>query len=100
MAAPQELFKFEYPNLSNASNSRYSQVCYDVRADSNLHGFALYLEYQLYKEIKISTVPTSQTGGISSIFPVFIPLLKPLQLQEGDKLTLHFWRNVSRTRVW
>ena len=31
-----------------------------------------------------------------SWFPILFPLKEPLQLKQGDLLTLHFWRLVSK----
>ena len=71
-----------------------------MEADSILHGFAEYLEVRLYKETKISTLPEALTPGMVSVTPVYIPVVKYLNLKEHDKLKVHIWRNVSRDKVW
>ena len=105
MAAPMELFRFDQSGQTNSSDNnnnkiKYSQISFDVEADSILHGFAEYLEARLYKETKISNLPETFTPGMFSVTPVFIPVVKYLHLKKHDKLKVHIWRKVSKDKVW
>ena len=74
-----------------------------MRADSLLHGFVEFLDYGLYREIKISTLPSTCSPSqdmFNSVSPVYIPLSRPINLKEKDELKLHLWRNVSESKVW
>ena len=81
-------------------NNRYKELCFDLVADSVLHGFAGYFECQLYKNITISILPATHSPGMFSWFPIFFPLKDPVQVKKSDKLRLHFWRNVTKGHVW
>ena len=81
-------------------NNRYKALCFDLVADSVLHGFAGYFECQLYKKIIISILPATHSPGMFSWFPIFFPLKDPVQVKKTDKLKLHFWRNVTKGHVW
>ena len=94
------MFRFDQFDQSNSSNTRSSQVCFNVEADSILHGFAEYLEVRLYKDTKISNLPEILTPGMVSVTPVYIPVVKYLYLKEHEKLTVHIWRNVGKDKVW
>ena len=59
LALPKPLFTFDHPNKAAViDNNRYKELCFDLVADSVLHGFAGYFECQLYKKITISIPPT------------------------------------------
>lgn len=38
--------------------------------------------------------------GMFSWFPLYIPLRTPVVLKPGDKVSAHFWRCTSSTKVW
>lgn len=73
-------------------------MSFHLKADSLLHGFAVFIKYQLYKEVEMSNLPASET--MTSMFPLYIPLMTPIQLQEKEKLEVYLWRNVSDRNVW
>ena len=98
LAPPQELFRFDHPNLSNSKNDRYSKVSFHLKADSLLHGFAVFIKYQLYQEVEMSSLPASET--MTSMSPLYLPVMKPIQVHEKDDLEVHVWRNVSDRNVW
>jgi len=101
LAPPQELFTFHHPNRDVLiDNSRYKEVTFNIIADSVLHGFGGYFECSLYKEIKISILPSTHSAGMFSWFPILFPLREPVQLKKDDKVELNFWRNVSSKHVW
>lgn len=35
-----------------------------------------------------------------SWFPIYFPLKTPLFVPAGTRLEVHFWRKVTRTKVW
>ena len=99
MAAPHQLFKFDPPKLCSSPEERFSRASFSVRADSILHGFALFLECQLYKDIKVSNLQlnAAETQGMA---PVFLPLVTPVQLVKDDKLEVEVWRIAGPRRLW
>jgi len=101
LAPPQALFTFEHPNHAKViDNTRYSELSFNITADSVLHGFGGYFECYLYKDIMISILPSTHSPGMFSWFPILFPLKDPVQLKKEDTLKLHFWRNVTRQHVW
>lgn len=101
LAPPQPLFTFVHPNLDPViDNSRYEVLNFSIEQDSVLHGLGGYFECILYKEIMLSILPATHSPGMFSWFPILFPLKEPLQLKQGDLLTLHFWRLVSKKSVW
>lgn len=65
-----------------------------------LHGFAGYFSCVLYKEVTLSTEPSTHSPGMFSWFPMFLPLAAPLCLKKGEVVTLKAWRIVSADRLW
>ncbi|KAL5278043.1 PRMT5 family protein [Megaselia abdita] len=99
--SPKALFKFEHPNRENpVNNNRFGEVSFKAKTDCVLTGFAGYFDADLYKDIKISTHPLEHTAGMSSWFPVFIPLIQPQFVKEGEDISGSFWRNVGSHAVW
>lgn len=66
---------------------------------SALHGFAGYFQAELYKGVRISTVPATHTPGMHSWFPIFFPLAQPLRLEAGAPVVLSMWRSASASKV-
>ena len=50
--------------------------------------------------VHISTEPSTESVGMFSWFPLFIPLRTPVLVPEGGRVEAAFWRNASRHRVW
>ena len=38
-------------------------------------------------------------SGMFSWFPIMFPIVKPLQLSKGERLSAHFWRCVSKVGI-
>ena len=86
----------------SADNSRERTVKFALDPDvlpSTLHGFAGYFEAELYKGVRISTVPATHTPGMHSWFPIFFPLVQPLRVEKGAPLVLSMWRVASTSKV-
>lgn len=98
---PQPLFEFTHPNREcPVNNSRFAEVSFKATADCVLTGFAGYFDADLYKDIKISIHPTEHTVGMSSWFPMFIPIIEPQFVKAGETISALFWRNVGSHAVW
>ncbi|XP_053677730.1 protein arginine N-methyltransferase 5 [Anopheles nili] len=99
---PQTLFEFEHPNRDSdpIDNNRYKTVRFQASLDCALNGFTGYFDTVLYKDVKLSIHPFTHTKGLASWFSMFIPLTEPVQLKEGDDITVHFWRCVASHKVW
>lgn len=98
---PQALFKFEHPNREYpVNNTRFGEVSFKAKSDCVLTGFAGYFDADLYKDIKISIHPEQHTMGMSSWFPMFIPLIQPQFIKAGETISALFWRNVASHAVW
>uniref|UniRef100_A0A182NAP2 Protein arginine N-methyltransferase n=1 Tax=Anopheles dirus TaxID=7168 RepID=A0A182NAP2_9DIPT len=99
---PQALFEFVHPNRDSdpIDNSRYKSVSFRAALDCVLNGFTGYFDTILYKDIMLSIHPFTHTEGLASWFSMFIPLTDPVQLKEGDEITVHFWRCVASHKVW
>jgi len=98
---PKPVFTFEHPNYDHPiDNERYIQLDFDIKAASMLHGVAGYFDFVLYKDIVLSIHPKTFSHGMFSWFPVYFPIKDPVYCKENSKVTIHFWRKVSRTKVW
>ena len=106
MAASKPCFTFEHPTAEAApDNARYLPMSWDVPTGGRLHGFIGYFHSTLYttadgREIAISTDPATESVGMFSWFPLFIPLRHPVDVADGAIVTAHFWRHVSPQKVW
>lgn len=65
-----------------------------------MHGFAGYFETVLFDDVTLSTHPETHTPGMFSWFPIFFPLMAPLKVPRGGRITIHMWRCVTATKVW
>lgn len=101
IAPPQRLFTFDHPNRQKIiDNSRHNSLTFEVSQDCVLHGFAGYFDTVLYKDIELSIHPETHSRGLSSWFPMYIPIAESQQLRSGDVVEVHFWRCVSERKVW
>ncbi len=57
-----------------------------------MHGLCGYFESTLYKDVMLSIVPATHTKGMFSWFPLFIPLSSPVQVREGETISVSIWR--------
>lgn len=105
ISKPQRLFTFEHVKLDekiliDRTNEKYQKLSFWSDADTVCHGFAGYFHSKLFDTETISTVFGSETDGMFSWFPAFIPLQEPIPLSKGLRIDLHFWRKESISRVW
>lgn len=105
ISSPQGLFRFEHTDfdeeyLRGRTNERYIKLSFWSDEDTVCHGFAGYFSARLFGSVSISTLKGSETEGMFSWFPAFIPLEVPVQMPKSTRLDLHFWRKESQSRVW
>ncbi|CAM9403310.1 unnamed protein product, partial [Hapterophycus canaliculatus] len=123
LAEEKPCFTFHHPNKEEVGgethNKRHVEIDFDVQQvmasrarvfplphvrdsyqASTLHGFAGFFDSRLFADIHISIVPTTFSEGMFSWFPLYIPLRTPVVLKPGDKVSAHFWRCTSSTKVW
>ncbi|KAI8065879.1 PRMT5 arginine-N-methyltransferase-domain-containing protein [Gongronella butleri] len=111
LAESEALWTFSHPNktfpvcdssnpLNNQHNGRYQQVSFDVDKPMTMHGLAGYFESVLYKDVMISIHPTTHSPGMFSWFPIFFPLLSPMQVPGGARVIVDFWRLSDTKKVW
>ncbi|GAA5801491.1 PRMT5 arginine-N-methyltransferase-domain-containing protein [Helicostylum pulchrum] len=108
LAPPKPLWEFSHPNkhvdtdgpINNLHNIRYSQITFDVKHDMMMNGIAGYFESVLYKDVMISIHPKTHSPGMFSWFPIYFPIRTPVQVPQGSKVTLDFWRLTDEKKVW
>uniref|UniRef100_A0A1A9ZYR9 Protein arginine N-methyltransferase n=1 Tax=Glossina pallidipes TaxID=7398 RepID=A0A1A9ZYR9_GLOPL len=101
IGVPQSLFEFAHPNRDAIiDNSRYKILNFPVETDCILTGIAGYFESALYSDIIISINPSTHTPGLVSWFPMYFPFTEPVEVIKGQIITIHFWRCVSKKKVW
>ncbi|CAH0383631.1 unnamed protein product [Bemisia tabaci] len=101
ISGSQALFTFHHPNkVEKPDNTRYGTLKFDITQDCVLHGFAGFFETVLYKDVLLSIVPETYSTGMISWFPIFFPILEPIQLKPSDELVVHFWRLLNKKNVW
>ncbi|XP_053210155.1 uncharacterized protein LOC128393946 isoform X2 [Panonychus citri] len=104
MADVKQLFEFVHTDLHvpprDQKNVRYKKLRFRPHTECVLHGFAGYFDTTLIDDIKLSIIPEAHTPSLISWFPTWIPLSAPVKVTPADLITLHFWRNVNRQKVW
>ena len=94
-------FTFRHPNRSDIiDNTRYKKCEFDACETAMLHGFAGYFEAKLFGDVMISINPSTHSEGMFSWFPIYIPIKAPMLVNRGEKIAVHFWRNVEEKKVW
>ncbi|KAJ1450434.1 PRMT5 arginine-N-methyltransferase-domain-containing protein [Pelagophyceae sp. CCMP2097] len=105
LAAPQPVFAFEHPNANHGAgdvvdNTRHSSLRFQLALDATVHGLAGYFEATLYEDVIISINPPTNSTGMFSWFPLFIPFLEPVRVSAGEALDVQLWRRGDDKRVW
>lgn len=107
MASAQRCFTFEHPAPeqrltppAEPDNTRARALTFDVCVGGRLHGFVGYFHCTLYKDVAISTDPATESIGMFSWFPLYLPLRQPVHVPDGGTVTVQFWRHVSPQKVW
>ena len=99
LAPVEECFKFEHPT-NDINHSRDKTMRFTITHDAVLHGFSGTFNLDLYKNIKLSIVPFEHTPDMYSWYPLFFPLMNPIQVKKGDVVELRMWRCCSPQTVW
>ncbi|RWS24179.1 protein arginine N-methyltransferase 5-like protein [Leptotrombidium deliense] len=101
---PQPLFTFEHTKLdkpvSERDNSRYGSLEFTSKIDCLCHGFAGYFETTLFDNIKLGTVVTHPTPDMFSWFPIYFPIVHPIQVKANETIKVNFWRQINKRAVW
>lgn len=71
----QPLFKFEHPNLLEATgNERFKRLNFFAAQNCVLTGFVGFFETILYKDIMLSINPQTYSTNMVSWFPIVFPI--------------------------
>ncbi|ELP88156.1 protein arginine N-methyltransferase, putative [Entamoeba invadens IP1] len=97
-SSPQKCFTFVHPSVDD--HQRFVDFKFVSKMDGALHGFSGTFNVELYKNVKLSTVPGEHTPDMFSWFPFFFPIQPPIDLKRGDVVEFLLWRNVTGHRVW
>ncbi|XP_043200596.1 protein arginine N-methyltransferase 5-like [Amphibalanus amphitrite] len=98
---PQPLFHFEHPNRDEViNNSRFKTLTFAADQDCTVHGFGGYFESVLYKDTMISIHPHTHSPGMFSWFPIFFPIREPMEVKQGERVQVSFWRLSNARNVW
>jgi protein arginine N-methyltransferase 5 len=101
IAPPQKLFEYHHPNrIPHDTNDRCQQLDFEAKADCVLSGFAGYFESELFGGVMMSILPATYTEGMLSWFPIYFPIKNPVQIKEGDKISVRFRRCSTERSVW
>ncbi|EGG17930.1 protein arginine methyltransferase [Cavenderia fasciculata] len=119
LAESQPLFTFSHPNESlrdafkNAShpdsvnvmsvvdNTRFDSLTFNIGVDdATLHGFIGFFDCCLFDDVHISINPANFSTGMFSWFPIYFPIKEPMSVSSKHPITVHFWRNSNRSKVW
>ncbi|CAH2061266.1 unnamed protein product [Thlaspi arvense] len=104
LAPCEPVFTFTHPDLSRKPNNQcYKKLLFNVPSNTGsalVHGFAGYFEAILYDNVHISNEPTTETPNMNGWFPIFFPLMKPLEVHPKSTIEAHFWRCSDSTKVW
>ncbi|OQV22858.1 Protein arginine N-methyltransferase 5 [Hypsibius exemplaris] len=102
VAPYQEAFGFHHPNFAEHSNVRDCKLTFEADNDYRLTGFAGYFNLVLYGDISMNILPDKQTVGLTSWFPAFFGLSRPVDVKKGDRIVFQIGRRVSEEnrRVW
>ena len=84
------------------SNERDVTLRFKADIDYVMTGFAGYFELHLYKDVSMNILPDKQTLGLSSWFPAFFALERPVPVTKDQEIVLHMGRRCDTVgkRVW
>jgi protein arginine N-methyltransferase 5 len=110
MSPAQPCFTFDHPGdgwargwsaeIEPPDNSRVGAFSFECSTGGRLHGFVGYFHATLYKDVAISTDPATESVGMFSWFPLYMPLRHPVTVPDGATVAVQFWRHVSSHKVW
>ncbi|KAL3115929.1 hypothetical protein niasHT_007229 [Heterodera trifolii] len=93
-------FRFTHPNKEGSSNSRQSQVHFDVPPNCELMGFSAHFEVNLFKDICLSTHPLRFTENMHSWFPALFPLRRLFHFRDATTVTFNIHRKIDSDGCW
>lgn len=111
MCESKECFVFSHPSearslaqIAAIDNSRFKKLSFEVPLGGELHGFIGYFHSTLYSDgvesVHISIEPRTESVGMFSWFPIYIPLRTHVPVPAGGRVEGTFWRHVDKHRVW
>ena len=110
MAPAQKAFSFDHPgegwkdgwseSVPPPDNARFGTFSFECETGGRLHGFVGYFHADLYGDVHISIDPATESIGMFSWFPLYMPLRHPVLVPDGARVTVHFWRHVTSHKVW
>ena len=106
LSNPLLVWTFEHPvstlknTNSNLHNERFSKLKFKIKATSLMHGLGGYFEAILYKDVKISILPSTHSPGMFSWFPMYFPIHNPELLSKDSVLNVYLWRLTNQKKVW
>ncbi|TKR78230.1 hypothetical protein L596_019071 [Steinernema carpocapsae] len=100
LAGLKQVFSFNHPNFDKHTNDRKISLSYVMDRDCEVMGFAGFFDVTLYKDVRMSILPTEITEGLISWFPALIPLRNMYRLKDGDKIEFHISRKSDAEGVW
>lgn len=85
----------------NKHNSRNSRISIQIEKKGTLHGLAGYFKAALFDDIEVSNLP-KEVGmrDCVSWLPAFFPLESPLNMFEGQEVSVFMQRICSGPNVW
>lgn len=92
-------WEFSHPSPS-ADDTRSAELRFIASSTGVMHGFAGYFSSVLYGDVVMSILPTTRSADMASWFPIFLPLLQPVPLTQGQEVVLRIWRCCDAHRMW
>jgi protein arginine N-methyltransferase 5 len=102
------MFAFDHQRISDTSSmiggdgrtNRSISLSWTMEIDTTIHGFAGYFHSDLYGGVTMSTNPPTQTPGMVSWFPAFLPLNVPIHLVSGQTISVVVERKCTESKMW
>eukprot|EP00981_Chlorochromonas_danica_P007986 scaffold1931_cov215-Ochromonas_danica.AAC.42 len=102
----QLAWEFKHPHLFDPTEDeeeaakRYAELRFTISTTGMCHGFAGYFSSLLYGDVSLSILPSTHTPGMASWFPIYLPILQPVFVREGEEIVLHIWRCLDGHKMW
>jgi len=101
LAEPLPTWNFEHRRqVLPGTTRRHSKLAFRVLQRSRVYGFSGYFEATLFPGITLSTVPSSRTPKLTSWFPMFFPIVNPLDVYPDSQIDISIWRESHRAKCW
>ena len=97
-ASPSPVFTFKHPRDENETGIRNIKLSFtSLSPQVPIDGLIGYFDCQLYREVRMSTVPSRASPGMLSWFPIYFPLKTAAS---GDHMEIEFKRRKDSQKVW